>query len=195
MMAARGRSNALAALAALLLVASPASASEGFSFAEQGLFILDFVVLIGLLAWFLRKKFKAYMAERSQSIRKDMDEAAALHAREEALAAEKERHLARLMADREAMLARFREEAEKERARILAEARERAERLLEETRRQAEAERRQMLTEFRELLVERAVSGARESLVAGTDAVARARWTDAAIAGLEKAEWGAQDAR
>lgn len=162
---------------------------HGFSFQDQGLFIIDFVVLMGLAVILLRKKFKAALVARADGIRHSMDEARAVYDAADEGAGQKTERLERLRAEREAMLARFREEAEGEGARIIAEAEEKARRLVAEAQRQAEAERRQVQDSWRQELIEGAFGRADAAVAKGLDDASRRKWTDDAIAGLDAADW------
>ncbi len=162
---------------------------HGFSFMDQGLFIIDFVVLMALFVILLRKKVKAALVARADGIRQSMDEASDAYDVADGEAAAKTARLDNLKAEREAMIARFRDEAEAEGARIVAEAEEKARRLVAEAKRQAEVERRQIQESWRRELIDGAFAQAGAAVSKDLDDAGRRRLTDAAIAGLEGADW------
>lgn len=183
-------------LALLLILPGQALAGgHGFTLKEHGFFIIDFVVLIGLIVWLTRKKFKAFLVARSTGIRQDMDVARQAFDRARAEHDEKAARTAALESDRDEMLARFRDEAEQEKARIIAEAEARAEQIVAEARRQVEMEARRLQEGLTTRAVEGAVEGARAHLQEKMGEIERRTWTDDAIARLDKLDWRMSDAR
>jgi F-type H+-transporting ATPase subunit b len=81
--------------------------------------IVNFAILAGALGYFIRKKGVAFFAARTESIRRELDEAARLHREAQARYAEMEQRLANIGTEIESLRARAREEsgAEGERAR------------------------------------------------------------------------------
>jgi F-type H+-transporting ATPase subunit b len=183
--------------AAAGLAPAVALASEnehGFTFGTQGLFIIDFVVLIALLVFLTRKKFATALQDRAAGIRKDIDEATTEHDEAQKSATEKVGHLEGLKADRASLEARFRDEAAREHDRVLADADARAKRLVSEAERQVEAERRRLADEVRGRLIEQTFAAARTEIQAGMTEEARRRWTDDAVARLAQADGRASHA-
>jgi F-type H+-transporting ATPase subunit b len=181
-----------------LLLALPGQAlagGHGFTFKDHGFFIIDFVVLIALIVWLTRKKFKAFLVARSTGIRQDMDDAKQTFDAARAEHDEKAARTTALAAERDEMLARFRDEAQQEKARIIAEAEARAEQIVAEARRQVEMEARKLQEGLTARAVEGAVEGARTHLREKMGEIERRRWTDDAIARLDKLDWRMSDAR
>jgi F-type H+-transporting ATPase subunit b len=175
-------------------IALASGGEHGFTFGTQGLYILDFLVLIGLLVFLTRKKFKAAIVERAAGIRKDIDEATADHGEAEKVLAEKHGHLEALKSDRAKLEGRFRDEATREHDRVVAEADARAKRLVSEAERQIEAERRKLADELKDRLIDETFQKARVEIQASMTDEGRRRWTDDAVARLEKVEWRAPNA-
>ena len=96
----------------------------------------NFVVLIGALWWFLRAPLGTYLADRHQSIRKDLVDAAAVKTAAAAQLAEIDRKLQALPGELEALKRRGAEEIAAEEQRIAALAAAERDRLLEQTRRE-----------------------------------------------------------
>lgn len=98
----------------------------------------NFIILAGGLYWFLRPPIKAYLADRHESIRKDLVEAANVKAAAAAELAEIDRKLQALPGELEALRRRGAEEIAAEEQRISAMAAAERDRLLEQTRREIE---------------------------------------------------------
>ena len=129
--------------ATALLAAAPeeeAHATGGFSALLWP--IVNFVILCGILYYFLNKPFSAYLNDRSTSIRKDLVEAAELKASAAAQVATIDQKLKALPGELDALRKRGAEEAAAEEQRITAAAIAERDRLLEQARREIELETR-----------------------------------------------------
>lgn len=100
--------------------------------------LLNFAILVGVLIYFLKSPFAAYLASRSTQIRRDLVTAAEMRATATAQLAEIERQLQALPGELEALKRRGAEDVESEKARIARAAALERERLLEHTRREIE---------------------------------------------------------
>jgi F-type H+-transporting ATPase subunit b len=96
----------------------------------------NFLILAGTLWWFLRQPIGTYLADRHQSIRKDLVDAANVKAAAAAQLAEIERKLQALPGELDALKRRGAEEIVAEEQRIAALAAAERDRLLEQTRRE-----------------------------------------------------------
>ena len=96
----------------------------------------NFIVLVGALWWFLRAPLAAYLADRHQSIRRDLVDAANVKAAAAEQLAEIERKLHALPGELDALKRRGAEEIAAEEQRIAALAAAERDRLLEQTRRE-----------------------------------------------------------
>jgi F-type H+-transporting ATPase subunit b len=129
------------ALVVSLLAGDLHAAAEGA--AETGVLsmvakLVNFALLVGVLAYFLKSPLAAYLASRGTQIRQDLVNAAEMRAAAAAQLAEVERRLHALPGELETLKRRGAEDVEAEKARIArAAAAERA-RLLEHTRREIE---------------------------------------------------------
>jgi F-type H+-transporting ATPase subunit b len=97
---------------------------------------VNFAILAGALWWFLSAPLGAYLADRHQSIRKDLVDAANVKAAAAAQLAEIERKLQALPGELDALKRRGAEEIAAEEQRIAALAAAERDRLLEQTRRE-----------------------------------------------------------
>jgi F-type H+-transporting ATPase subunit b len=127
--------------ATLLLVCAggtvPLFAAEGgHPVVEIGAKLLNFGLLVGALAYFLRAPIAAYLASRSAQIRQDLVTAAELRAAATAQLAEIDRKLQALPGELEALTRQGAEDVKAEQARISHTAAAERARLLEQTRRE-----------------------------------------------------------
>ena len=100
--------------------------------------LLNFAILIGALAYFLRSPFAAYLVSRSTQIRQDLVTAAEMRAAATAQLADIDRKMQALPAELEALRQQGAEDVTAEQARIAQAAQEERVRLLEQTRREIE---------------------------------------------------------
>jgi F-type H+-transporting ATPase subunit b len=149
------------------------AASEGHAAEEEhseGIWptiarLVNFGLLVGLLSYFLRSPIANYLASRSEQIRADLVQAAAMRTAAEAQLAEIDRRMNALPAELETLRARGAQEVAAEEARIRAAAEADRDRLLEHMRRDIELQvriaRRDLIAEAAAL----AVAAARERVV------------------------------
>lgn len=150
----------------------PGAVGEGHTAEEQhaeGMLptvfrILNFGILVGILAYFLRSPIAGYLQRRSEQIRVDLVNAAEARRGAEVQLAEIERRMQSLPGELDALRARGAEEVQAEEARIRAAAETERERLIEQMHREVELQvriaRRELLREAAEL----ATSVARERI-------------------------------
>src|SRR5687767_9780978 len=99
--------------------AAPLSASEGGNaIVEVGAKLLNFAILVGALAYFLRGPIAAHLASRSAQIRQDLVSAAEMRAAATAQLAEIDRKLRALPGELEALTRQGAEDVKAEQARI-----------------------------------------------------------------------------
>jgi F-type H+-transporting ATPase subunit b len=127
--------------------------------------LVNFGLLVGLLSYFLRSPIANYLASRSEQIRADLVQAAAMRTAAEAQLAEIDRKMKALPAELELLRARGAQEVAAEEARIRAAADADRDRLLDHMRRDIELQvriaRRTLVAEAAAL----AVAAARERVV------------------------------
>jgi F-type H+-transporting ATPase subunit b len=117
--------------------ASPLFAAEGGNpLIEVGAKVLNFTLLVGALAYFLRSPVAGYLASRSAQIRQDLVTAAEMRAAATAQLAEIDKKLQALPAELEALKRQGAEDVKAEQARIAQSAADERTRLLEQTRRE-----------------------------------------------------------
>lgn len=127
--------------------------------------LVNFGLLVGLLGYFLRSPIASYLASRSEQIRADLVQAAAMRTAAEAQLAEIDRKMTALPGELETLRARGAQEVAAEEARIRAAAEADRDRLLAHMRRdidlQVRIARRDLIAEAASL----AVAAARDRVV------------------------------
>lgn len=135
--------RAALALLALVLVPSPALAAVGDMTATQLVArAFNFVALVAIVVYFLRRPIANYLVDRSQQIRHALVEAAATRERASADLALVQSRLAALPAELAALKERGAEEVKAEQARIKVLAAAERERVLAQTRREIDQQYR-----------------------------------------------------
>lgn len=129
-----------------------------------GFALINFVVFLGIMSRLAWKPLKQYMADRHDSIAKNLDDAAKLRAEAEATLKQYEAKIAGIDREIDALLAQIKKEAEMEKARIIATAEQDAKRLKEDAERQIAAEIDRARRELRRGVIEAAVAAAEASL-------------------------------
>jgi len=151
-------------LALVLLAATPASAAGGDLFYPT----LNFLLLFGVLFFLLRKPLRTYFSERRATVRKDVEDAAALKKQAEERYAKWQRRLGELETELAGIRETARERAETEREHMLADARATAERIRQDAAAAVDQElrraRESLRQEASELAVELAAGILREQV-------------------------------
>jgi F-type H+-transporting ATPase subunit b len=172
--------------AVLCLVAAPAAAAGGSEGGTGLLFpALNFLLLIAVLVYFVRKPAQEYFAQRRSRIQADLREAAELKKQAEERHAKWQRRLADLERELEEIRATSRERAETEREHILADARKAAERIRREATSAIEQELRRARARLRDEASDLAVELAEGMLRQQVTDADRARLLDEFIARVE----------
>jgi len=170
----RMRSNRIAVLTALLWIAmlgmALASGGEG-GHADSGALLkdflyrsFDFVILVGLLAYFVSKPIRNGLVARREGLEKSLADAAAARSEAEARFAEYDAKLSRAAQEIAEIGAGIRREGELERDRIVANAREVAEKIKAEAERTADNEILRARAELRREAAKLAIELAEELL-------------------------------
>jgi F-type H+-transporting ATPase subunit b len=149
------------------LLAAPAALAadkEGFQPFTHLSYLVDFIILAGVLGYALRGPLATYLSDRHDAIRKEMDEATARKADATERLARYERHLRELDAEVATMRSDFERDGLAESERILADAQETIERLRADAILDASREATQMKLDLEREVAERALIRA-EALV------------------------------
>lgn len=129
---------------ALLLLTAGVALAAGGEHADSGVLLkdflyrcLNFVLMVGILVYFVAKPFKKGMASRREGIAKALQEAETTRQQAEAKFAEYDAKLSKAEAEIEQIYAGIRQEGEQERERILANAKEMAVKIQQEAEKSA----------------------------------------------------------
>lgn len=154
----------IGASATSLLAAAPEEEAHAVEWASFLWPIANFIVLCGILYYFLNKPLSAYLSDRSKTIRKDLVEAADLKASAATQLAAIDQKLNALPGELEALRKRGAEETAAEERRITAAAQAERDRLLDQARREIELQTRLAKREILEHAADLSVQLATERL-------------------------------
>lgn len=126
--------------------------------------LANFAILVGLLVYFLKSPFVAYLASRSAQIRQDLVTAAEMRAAATAQLAEIDRKMQALPAELDALRRQGAEDVKAEQARITEAAAAERTRLLEQTRREIDMRLRIAKRELTEHAAQLAVGVAEQRI-------------------------------
>lgn len=150
--------------------------------------LLNFALLVGVLAYFLKSPLLAYLASRSAQIRQDLVAAAEMRATATSQLAEIEHRMRALPGELEALTRRGAEDVKAERERIAQTAAFERDRLLEHTRREIESRLRTAKRELTAHAADLAVSVARRRIERSITRDDQLRLVDQYAAQLQEAQ-------
>lgn len=149
---------------------------------------VNFAILVGVLVYFLRAPFTAYLTGRISKVREDLVSAQQTRETAARQLADIDAKLKALPLEIEALKQRGAEDIQSERKRIEEAAAADRQRLLDQTRREIEMRLRIARRELLELTAERAVGAARERITKSITAEDQARLVDRYAAQLKSQE-------
>ena len=179
-------------LIALLLVPSQALAAggHGFHFETHVYYLIDFIVLAGLIAYFAGGPIKNFLLQRRTDLMREIEEANALKDEANQRLEEYTQRIASLDAEREAIRKDFLADGERERERILAEAEATAARIVKDAERRIEGEARRLQSALEEEAVQLAVTLVEKTAKERMDAALQARLVEESIQVIENLDEG-----
>ncbi len=162
-----GKIRSITVLAAVLLPAAVFAAADGGSSTGRQLYdlvmrIINFVILFGVLIYFLRKPARSFIENSIETIRKLITDAEETRKIAQAKIKEAEEKLAGLSREVEELMEHAREESEAEKARVLSEAEEAVKKLKRDASLAIQQELKKSQEELRNEVAEIAVTIARE---------------------------------
>jgi F-type H+-transporting ATPase subunit b len=122
------RFTQLTLLSAMMLLASPALAG-GFEFQVHGFYVIDALILLALAGAFLKGPARAFLENRHETARQEMEEAMSVKTQSEARLQKYEGALANLETEVADLNESFRQDGEREAARITEEGEASAEKI------------------------------------------------------------------
>jgi len=140
--------------------------------------VVNFVILCGVLYYFLKTPLTGYMKDRDQTIRRDLVDAAAIKSAATAQLEEIDRKLKALPGEIEALKKRGQEEIASEEQRIVQQAAAERDRLLEQARRDIDVQVRLAKRELTEHAADLAVELAADRIAKETTPADHARLVD-----------------
>ncbi len=165
-------SSCLLAIAALLLSAGAAMASEGeaLPYGNFLLRIINVAIFLWIIWHFAGAKIKSFFVGRTDSIAFELDDLAQKRQEATAHLAEVEKRIAGLEAECDAMLAEGKAQAERIREKMLAEAKAQAAALVEQAKKSAEVQARSEAQAIRAQMAEEIVAAMEKQVLSRFDA-------------------------
>ncbi|MCC6528069.1 MAG: ATP synthase F0 subunit B [Polyangiaceae bacterium] len=180
------RTLALALGLAALPTTALAAGDGSWSFKIEGLYIIDFVIFVGLLVWLVRGPARKFIRARYERMTSEMQAASRLKAEADAKLAEVERLFAALSQDIQTIREQFKADGERERARILAETEAQAAKLRAGVEKQIEQETAALKETLSNELVTAVLTATEAKVKAKVDQATHKSLTGAYIDNLEK---------
>ena len=162
-----------------------AGGGHGPSLSIEGFYLIDFLVFVGILVFFLRKPVASFIAQRRETLTSEISEAQKLREEAEARLADYSTRLASLEEEVARVMAEARQSAENERARILEEANATAERMARDAETRIAQASRRLEHELGLRMVELSVEMAEGILATKVDDKVRRRHVTEYIASLD----------
>jgi len=154
-------------------------------------YLIDFVVLLSVFVYFLRKPIANFVTERRESLVSEIEEAKKLRAEAEAKLADYDARLGNLQSEIDGIMDDARKAGEAERQRILVEATKAAERIRTDAKHRLDQEQRKLSHDLRVKVVEMALDIAETSVKQKIDQKAQDTFVSEYIDELDKVQGGA----
>lgn len=162
-----------------------AQGGEGLKVSHELIFeTINFILLVGLFVYFYRKRGKAFFNERSESIRKRLDESRQALERSQARLADAEKKLAGLQDEIQALRQRAEAEIADEQERMRRAADDEARRIEEFAKARIQAAANAAKLELKDYVVEQALQQARGMIQQRMDEESRKKLVDFFLADL-----------
>ncbi len=138
-------------------------------------FVVNFLVLVGLVVFLTRKKIQGFFAHRSWSVGKELEEAQAVYTEAQELLKTYEERIGDLDAESQKILAQFRADGESEKKRIIEEAQRESGRLQKEAQFRIQQEAKNARERLLKEVVPIALEQAEEAIKGRLDGTTRDR--------------------
>jgi len=175
-----------AALAIVLPATAHAAGDGSWSFKIEGLYIIDFVIFIGLLVYLVRGPAKKFLRARYERVTAEMEAASRLKAEADVRLAEVDKLFTTLEAEIVAIREQFKADGEREKARIVGETEIAATKLREGVQKQLEQDAAVLRETLERELVAALLSATEAKVRAKVDQATHKALTSSYITNLEK---------
>jgi F-type H+-transporting ATPase subunit b len=179
-----GRFTQLILLSSLVLAASPAFAG-GFEFQKHGFYLIDVVILVTLAGAFLKGPARAFLENRHETARQEMEEAMSVKTDSEARLQKYEGALANLNNEVAELNESFRQDGEREAARITQEGEDAAEKIRRDSAETLSREGTQLKNDIERSVATEALARAEAMIQSRLDAQTHQALIETFIADLE----------
>jgi ATP synthase F1 delta subunit len=146
--------------ALLLAAGDDAQGHHEFRWNVEGYFIINFIVMVALLVWFVRKPITRMVEARHKRMVRELEIARRVQKDAEDTARHGDRCLAELDEDVQKILAEARAEGETQRARLIAEGEATAQKLIEEAELRVDWRKQMLNAALRDTLAEQSIGDA-----------------------------------
>ena len=162
----RFRFAPLAMLAILFApsVAMAAGDNHGFIFEQHGFYIIDFVIFVGLLWYFVRGPARKFLEKRHQAVKEEMEEATRIKGEAEERLARYEKLLSGLEGEVAKMRDEFKADGRRERERIMNDALKAAQKIKKDAEVRLSQEINQVRADLESEVAKRALEIAEEKI-------------------------------
>lgn len=152
--------------------------------------VVNFVLLVAILVYLLRKPIKSFLIDRSETIEKNLRESEAL--REEALTLLQsyQTKMSRLSQEVDAIMERAKKEGEKEKERILERAEKMSQKIIDDAKRSAERQAQEMRKNIEKQFMEQALKTAKVEITKKVSKDEHQMFVDDFISKLEGTQHG-----
>ena len=183
------------ALIAVTLLATDAFAAgapgEGFPWLHWAVSMFNFIVFLGIIAYFGGPKIQGYFAGRRDDLLKDREESKRLREAAEAKFEEYSKRLDKLEDERKELMDEYHKQGEAEKDRLIAEAKKQVEKMRSDAELMIKQETRRAVAAIEQQAVDLAIQLATEQVEGKVDAGTQGKMVDAYVADLNKMDGAA----
>jgi len=178
----------LGALLVVMGLTSPALAAGGFSFTVEGFYIIDFIIFVGLLWFFLKGPAKKFLVNRYEKVKSELEAATRLREEAEARLSELDKLVSQVESEVGAIRKQFEADGEREKARIMVEAEAQVEKIQLNARKTLEQEMAKLREQLEHELVAQVLEATEAKVRMKLDPGAQKRLATSYVDDLEKLE-------
>lgn len=171
------------------MMASPAlAAGGGFSLTVEGFYIIDFIIYVWLLWFFLKGPAKSFLVNRYEKIKAELEAATRLREAAEARLSELDKLVSQVETEVGTIRKQFEADGEREKERIQREAETQVEKIQQSARKTLEQEMAKLREQLEHELVAQVLEATETKVRAKLDPAAQKRLATSYVDDLEKLE-------
>jgi len=171
------------------MMTSPAlAAGGGWSLTVEGFYIIDFIIYVGLLWFFLKGPAKSFLVNRYEKVKAELEAATRLREAAEARLAELDKLVSQVETEVGTIKQQFQADGEREKERILHEAEAQVDKIQQNARKTLEQEMAKLREQLEHELVAQVLEATEAKVRAKLDPAAQKRLATSYVDDLEKLE-------